>query len=915
MRTRSWAAIIMVGVMVSSGGSAVPSAKAVPGSGPEGDGAVPPIYSNRAYPARERAVDLVSRMTLEEKAAQMVSSQSAALPRLGIAAYGWWNEAAHGVAREGTLHNANPPILTNTTSYPVDLSLGATWNPDLVYREATLISDEAREVVRDNRLDLNFYSPTINLARDPRWGRNDEAFSEDPLLTAALAAQFVNGMEGKDRAGRLLPQGGGYLKTSTTLKHYAANNSEFDRITGSANMDDRTLREYYTAQFREVIRRSSPASIMTSYNRVNGVPTSASGYLMDELARQTFGFGGFFTSDCDSIREIQHGHHWQPPGEPEPLDHIERHAWANAAGEDLNCQQGYHDQWSYANTIPEAVARGIDTPNGRYTEEHVDAALVRLLTTRIQLGEFDPAENVPWVTAARSRVAPGTWTNSDANGAVTQTADRLALAREVGAESIVLLKNEATRPVATDAAGNRHGGRNALLPLRVPASGAYRVAVIGHYANPPSMYLGGYSSIQASAGQANEVNGYAGVRAAIRAINPGAVVDHLPGVTPGTLAEVDPASVAAAASYDAVIVYAGTDDRHSREDVDRRTLALPGAQASLISQVAARNPNTVVYLETAGQVDVADFEAAVPALLWSSYNGQRKGEALADVLLGKRNPSGRLPFTWYRDVGQLPPIDDYGIRGDGSRPGRTYMYFDGEVSYPFGHGLGYTGFAYSRPSVDRSRVDANGSVRVSVDVTNTGSVAGSEVVQLYVGTPTAPAARQRPDKRLNGFQKISLRPKQTKRVRFTVDVPDLAFFDDQLGRYVVDRGAYLIQVGRSSADTGPRQQVRVLVGGSLRPELSVITATAPTLLPRNAVVSPRVTIAMSDDTRYGYRAEGASTPLPAGTIVRYRSNRPGVVSVDPAGVIRTGVPGVATITATVSYRGVSRSTEFSLGVR
>ncbi|GAB3984350.1 hypothetical protein GCM10027615_71730 [Plantactinospora veratri] len=600
MRSRAWTATATaVAVVLVSGSGCATQPEAAVTTGTSGDGGA--IYLDRSYSARERAVDLVSRMTLAEKAAQMISSQSAALPRLGIAAYGWWNEAGHGVAREGTLHNANPPVLVNTTSYPVDLSLGATWNPELVHREATLISDEAREVVRDNRLDLNFYAPTVNLARDPRWGRNDEAFSEDPLLTAALAAQFVNGMEGKDRSGRLLPESGGYLKTSTTLKHYAANNSEFDRLRGTANMDDRTLREYYTAQFREVVERSSPASIMTSYNRVNGVPTSASGYLMDELARQTFGFDGFFTSDCDSIREIQHGHRWQPPGHPAPLDHVERHAWANAAGEDLNCQQGHHDEWNYANAIPEAIARGIDTPYGRYTEEHVDASLVRLLTTRIRLGEFDRPEDVPWVTAARSRLAPGTWTNSDANGAVTQTPARLATAREVAAEGIVLLKNQGR--------GDRAGaGRSPLLPLRVPASGPYRVAVLGHYANPPTMYLGGYSSIQASAGQANEVNGYQGLRAAIQRINPGAVVDHLPGVTPGSLAEVDPASVAAAADYDAVIVYAGTDERHSREDVDRSTMALPGAQASLISQVAARNPNTVVYLEAVGQVDVAGFE-------------------------------------------------------------------------------------------------------------------------------------------------------------------------------------------------------------------------------------------------------------------------------------------------------------------
>ncbi|MEE6260780.1 glycoside hydrolase family 3 C-terminal domain-containing protein [Plantactinospora sonchi] len=909
MRARSWTATVVAVVLVSGSGCATEPAAAPPTGTSGDDGA---IYLDRSYSPEERAVDLVSRMTLEEKAAQMISSQSVALPRLGIEAYGWWNEAAHGVAREGTLHNANPPILINTTSYPVDLSLGATWNPDLVYREATLISDEAREVVRDNRLDLNFYSPTINLARDPRWGRNDEAFSEDPLLTAALAAQFVNGMEGKDRTGRLLPEGGGYLKTSTTLKHYAANNSEFDRLTGTADMDDRTLREYYTAQFREVVARSSPASIMTSYNRVNGWPTTASGYLMTELARQTFGFAGFFTSDCDSIREIQHGHHWQPPGHPAPLDHVERHAYANSAGLDLNCQQGYHDQWSYANTIPTAIERGITTPTGRYTEDDVDNAVVRLLTTRFRLGEFDRAEDVPWLAAARSRVPRGSWTNSDANRAVTQTRQRLALAREVAAESIVLLRNGAAR-------AGRHGnpGKGPVLPLRVPASGAYRVAVVGHYANPPSMYLGGYSSIQQSAGQANEVNGFQGIRAAVQAVNRNAVVDFLPGVTPGTLAEVDPASVEAAAGYDAVIVYAGTDDRHAREDVDRASLALPGAQTELIRQVAARNPNTIVYLETAGQVDVEGFAAEVPAILWSSYNGQRKGEALADVLLGARNPGGRLPFTWYRDVGQLPAIDDYRIRAaaDGSHPGRTYMYFDGEVSYPFGHGLDYTRFDYSRLRVDRRQVDADGTLKVSVDVTNTGRRRGAEVVQLYVGTPSAPAASERPAKRLRGFEKVSLRPGQTRRVNFTVEVPDLAFFDDRLGRYVVDMGTYTIQVGGSSAEADPGQRARVTVRGSLRPTLSVVTVDAPVLLGPDAVVAPELTVALSDDRRYGHRVEGASTPLPAGAVVRYRSNRPQVVSVDPAGVIRTRATGIATVTASVTYQGVTRSTDFVVGVR
>lgn len=874
MRSRVWLAAAAASVLVTSGSAA-------PASGPAyTEGAGRPIYLDRSYTPEERAVDLVSRMTLAEKAAQLISSQSAPLPDLGLEAYGWWNEAAHGVAREGTLHNANPPILINTTSYPVDLSLASTWNPDLAYREAALISDEAREVVRDNRLDLNFYSPTINLARDPRWGRNDEAFSEDPLLTAAIAAQFVNGMEGKDRGGRLLPAGGGYLKTSTTLKHYAANNSEFDRRRGTSNMDDRTLREYYTAQFREVIRRSSPASIMTSYNRVNGEPTSASTYLMDELARQTFGFAGFFTSDCDSIREIEDGHHWQPPGRPAPLDHIERHAWASAAGEDLNCQQGYHDEYNYANTLPSAVALGTETPQGRYTEDFIDASLVRLLATRIRLGELDG--DVPWVTAARARVPRGTWTNSDANRAVTQTRQRLAMAREVAGESIVLLKN-----------------RRGALPLRVPAAGPYRVAVIGHYANPASMYLGGYSSIQQSAGQANEVNGYQGIKAAIQERNPAAVVDHLPGVTPESLATVDPASVAAAAGYDAVIVYAGTDERHSREDVDRTTLKLPGAQEELITQVAAQNPNTIVYLETAGQVDVGAFERQVAAILWSSYNGQRKGEALADVLLGARNPSGHLPFTWYRDASQLPPIDDYNIR-----TGRTYMYFGGEASYPFGFGGSYTTFRYSRLAVDRHQVDANGTVRATVDVTNTGRVEGAEVVQLYVASPAG--FPERPGKRLRAFEKVSLRPGQIKRVAFEVRVPDLAFFDERLDRYTVDRGRYAIEVGSSSARA--EQRTHVTVTGELRPRLSVVTAKAPVRVARGAVVTPALTVALTDDRLF-------SGALPPGTTVTWKSNRPSVIRAEPRGTLRAVGAGVATVTATVTYAGTSRSTTLAVGVR
>ena len=887
---------------------------AVVGAAARSTAADVPVYLNPAYPPAERAADLVSRMTLPEKATQMVSSMSAAVPRLGVAAYGWWNEAGHGVARQQTTTGGGPPTLTNTTSYPVDLSLGSTWNPDLVYREASAISDEAREIAPDNTYDLTFYSPTINLARDPRWGRNDETWSEDPLLTATLAAQFVNGMQGQTEQGTPLPGSNGYLKTIATIKHFAANNSEYNRTSGSSDMDERTLREYYTAQFRDVIKWSHPGSIMSAYNSVNGVPAPANVHLIDTLARETFGFDGYFTSDCDAVYEIQHGHNWQPPGAAGPLDQYGRTAYAQSAGEDLNCDYGYHDSWNYSNTIATAIAQAITTETDTYNENDVDVSLVRLFTARIELGEFDAEDQVPWVAAARHRLAPGTWTNSGANNAVTETPQRLALARSVADQSIVLLKDQP----ASDG--------HPLLPLSVPATGPYRIAVIGSYANPSSMYLGGYSSNQGPAGAAKEINGYQGLKAAIQAINPQATVDFLPGTVPGNINAVDPASVAAAAGYNAVIVYAGTDPSAASEGHDRTSLALPGAQAALISQVTAANPHTIVYLETAGQVDLSSLASSVPAILWSSYNGEQKGAALADVVTGAVNPSGHLPFTWYANANQLPPIGDYGIRPTATTLGRTYMYFTGGVTYPLGYGLSYTTFRYSRLSVDHTRVNANGDIRVSADVTNTGTRAGADVVQLYATTPDAPAALQRPQKRLEGFRKVELRPHETKRLTFTITVPDLAFFDESTNRFEVDQGRYGLQLASSSADADVQQQAFIKVTGTLKPTPAVVTAkpvvahtAAQGIAQRvsfgaGSRIDPQLTVTLSDESLFGYVTRGQSTPLPSGMRISYASDHPDVVSAGPDGLY-TRDSGAATITVTARYHGGTAKGTFVILVR
>jgi beta-glucosidase len=880
--------------------------------------AATPIYLNPAYPPAERAADLVGRMTTADKAGQMDSSQAPAIPSLGVAAWGWWNESNHGVSFLTLKPTGNASILTDTTSYPSDLSLGSTWNPGLVYTEAKQIGAEAREVTPGNTENLDFYAPTINLTRDPRWGRTDETWSEDPTLTAALAGQYVDGVQGENPDGQLPKSANGYYQALTTLKHFAANNTENSRLNGSSDMDAATLREYYTKQFADIIAQSHPASIMSSYNEINGTPSPADVQLNQELARETYGFNGYFTSDCDAIYIMQAGHNWTPPNSTTPVDQYTRSAYANSAGEDLDCNAGFHDGFDYGNTIPTALTQNIQTLTGTYNIGDVDTSLVRLFTARIETGEFDAQTRVPWVEAARKALGGVTWVNSDANNAITETPQRLAQARASADQSLVLLKND--KPA---------GGKSPLLPLKVPSSGPYKLAVIGYFAHPQPLYLGGYASAQGSAGSANNVDAYQGIKAAVQAINPDAQVDFYPGVTGGTtaatLTTVDQASVDAAKNYNAVVAVAATDPSGGTEGVDRATLAVPGAQGSMISQVEAANPNTIVYLETIGEVETSPFDSTTPALLWSSYNGQRQGAALADVLLGKVSPSGHLPFTWYADESQLPPITDYSLQPSATTDGRTYMYFDGSISWPFGYGLSYADFRYSHLTADHGRVDANGAVTVSASVTNTSRVAGATVAQLYVTTPGAPASLQRPAKRLESFQKVFLSPGQTKRITFTVKAGDLAFFDNAANRYQVGDGRYGLQLGTSSSDIA--QQVFIDVSGSLDPVPSVVTVQP--VLPGDAAsgvaqrvfftvgatIDPQVTVSLSDQSLVGYITKGQSTALPAGMSVRYAADRPGVVSVSGGSGLRAVGPGTATITATVTYRGKSAKGTFVVDVQ
>ncbi len=849
----------------------------------------------------ERAANLVSRMTLAEKSSQMVSSQAAAIPRLGVKAYGWWNEAGHGVANMQFNPGFNS-LLYNTTSYPSDLALGSSWDPSLMYSVASSIGDEAREIAPQNSRDLDFFAPVVNLSRDPRWGRNDETFSEDPFLTATIASQYVNGLEGKTMSGRPLSK---YLKAISTLKHYAANNDENNRMTGSSNMDERTLREYYTAQFGQIIKQSQPGAVMSAYNAVNGRPSPVNDHLIDTLARQTFGFNGYFTSDCDAIDTIVTEQHWRPTGYGRPANNTEARAIANAVGEDLNCIDFYLP-FNYQNLLPAATQEGIRTPVDTYNSGDMDSSLTRLFTARMQLGEF--SSGVSWANQARARL-PGGWTDSNANNAVTETPGRLFLARTAASRSLVLLRNTTIR---------RHDGTvGPVLPLRVPSRGPFKVAVMGYFANPPrGMYLGLYSSAQGAPGQARSVSPWAGLNADIKAINPAAQVDYYPGFiggnNAGTLTTVDPNAVAAAAGYNDVIVVVGTDASTSGESYNRSSIAMPGAQAQLIAQVAARNPNTVAVMNTAGPVTVGGLEG-VPAMLWSSYNGQRQGEGLADVLLGYYNPSGHLPFTWYANDSQLPPITDYRIRPGPGTPGRIYQYFQGTPSFPFGYGLSYTSFAASSLSFSSLHVNPNQTIRVSVNVTNTGPISGEDLVQMYVTSPGA-GNGSRPIKRLEGFQQVPLSPGQTKTVQMTLRPIDLAFWSGS--RYSVSSGVYTVQIADSAQHVLLQRYIGI--GGKLKPVPQTVTASPQmpgdaarkigqrVMFPVGTTVLPQLTVATNDSALYGFRH---TRRLPRGMTVRYTSDRPRIVSVS-GGVIRTVANGVATITAKVSYNRASASTQF-----
>lgn len=710
-------------------------------------------FENPDLSFEERVKDLVSRMNLKEKISQL-KNNSPKIERLGIPAYQWWNEALHGYA--GPFPKPYIPGMgTSATVFPQAIGLAATWDPDLVRQVSDVITDEARAVHEGE--GRNFWSPVINLARDPRWGRTEECYGEDSYLASSMGVAFVKGLQ--DKRGK-------YLKAIATPKHYALNNEESRRHSGSSNVDERMMREYYLAPFEACIKEGGAEAVMGAYNAVNGVPCCCNEELLKEILRGEWGFEGHVVSDCGAIWDIYAGHEYAE-------DLVEAVGLSVEAGCDMACGGVLSAFWSGFKEIVDffsplsldeflpclhefALVRAVE--EGLVSEKSIDEAVSRVLMARFKLGNFDPVKKVPFSNSSKGTVNEGESKN---------------LALKAARESIVLLKNEEN-----------------VLPL--DSNDIDSVAVIGKVAS--EVEFGGYSGKASS-----PVSPLEGIK---RKVSDSVKVEHEKayGAVGGGFGMFrwvgfkPPFSfgraVGVAEGSDVAIVFVCIKEG---EEFDRDDLRLPGSQEELIEEVSKVNENTIIVLNGGSAVGMGEWIDDVSAVVDMWYGGEEGGKAIADVLFGDYNPAGRLPLTFYKSVDELPPLDDYDLR-----KGRTYMYKENGWHFPFGHGLSYTEFEYSGLEISSEEFLSEEKVEISLDVENIGDRAGDEVVQLYVHDVER-STQDQPRKQLKGFERIRLDSGEKKNVNFELEPEDLAFYDEDLN-FIIEPGEIGVMVGGSSED-------------------------------------------------------------------------------------------------------------------
>lgn len=865
-------------------------------------------YKNTALSFRERAADLVSRMTLEEKVYQL-GNVSAAIPRLEIPAYNYWSEASHGIT--GIFKEAKEDV----TIFPVCLAMSNTWDRDRIEEVTKVISDEIRAYHNLVGDELHYWCPNINLTRDPRWGRNDESFGEDAFLAGKLAARYVQGLQGHDEK---------YLKAVSTPKHYALNNSERDRHTGSSDVDESILREYYCKVFEYAIREGFAQSIMTSYNRINGIPASANKKLLQTLLREEWGFDGFVVSDCGAVADVYANGmmHGGMGGHKYAKSMEEASAMSLEAGTDMSC--GREHKIGLLNAVEQ----------GMITEDVVDRALIHIFAVRFRLGLFEEQE--PFAELGENDTS--------------ENPEHQALAEKLAEESIVLLKNENnTLPLSADKTkkilvlgpnaiirqlGGYSAGENGMIDSTVNILPLEGIREAAEKRGIEVEYAKGWNKSKKGGFYDHDDEDGAAVLPGMETIDPEKLDEMETGDLPGMEAanmdflpfiksaiaskqfkkrypvmdaeegqtdeELWTTALKKAADVDAIVVIAGTDGSVASEESDRNNTILPYGQDEKIQELFAINPNTIVVCQTLGPM-TGEFFGKVPAVLSAIYGGQAQGRGIANVLFGDFNPSGHLTQTWYLSDEDLPRISQYGLRKQDTdnRKGRTYMYFTDPVLFPFGHGLSYTTFAYNNFALDKSEYDANDTVRMTVDVTNTGSMAGGDVVQLYVKKHIpAGAVDNKPEKQLKGFAKVFLEPGETKTV--TIDVPwkEITFWQNRLECYVVEPGTYSFWLGNSAADEEILCQAEVAVSGKWNAPLATVMAEAEKYVFAVGQQARVLATATKEDAEHLCLFCNPPT---------FTSGDEAVVTVDERGMITAVAAGVTEITVSLTVDGVTKS--------
>jgi len=838
-------------------------------------------YMNPKLPTEQRAADLVHRMTLAEKASEM-QNNSAAVPRLNIPAYQWWSEALHGVINEGV------------TEYPEPIGLAATFDSPGIHTMAGQIGIEGRIKHVQNAREghtgimggLDFWSPNLNIFRDPRWGRGQETYGEDPFLTGRLGVAYVTGLQGDDPS---------YYLAIATPKHYAVHSGpEPTRHFADVDVSRHDQLDTYTPAFRAAVVEGKAGSVMCAYNAINGEPACANEFLLQDLLRGKWGFQGYVVSDCDAVKDVAANH---------------RYRSTQAQGAAISVLRGMDNECvTFTERFGEPVEKAyIDAVQQGYLPENVlDTSLIRLFTARIKLGMFDPPEMVPYTKIDEKEL---------------DNAAHRAEARRLANESMVLLKNDG------------------LLPLK---AGIKKIAVVGPLADQTRPLIGNY------AGQPTHiVSVLEGLKAefpgAAITFVPGtqflrtegtAVPDALlttPGGKPGLKAEynegmafgppapgaakpplvsrveanvrldeksapseiaskksvsvkwsgsltptesgdfllgirsagfgrltaddkqiamafgegselasgvgrihlekgrkvalevsygsrngkhqaeliwakvedgVSPKAIAAAKDADVVIAVVGITSQLEGEEMpvtepgflggDRTSIDLPQPEESLVEAMAATGKPLAVVLMNGSALAVNWINDHANAILEAWYPGEEGGASVAETLSGKNNPAGRLPVTFYKGVDQLPNFEDYGMAN------RTYRYFTGKPLYPFGYGLSYTKFDYSGLTLPTKPLAAGQDLSAEVTVTNKGTVAGDEVVQLYLKFPTVKGA---PLTALRSFERIHLELGASQKVHFDLKPRDLGMVTEE-GNPIVPAGDYAVSIGGGQPDTG-----------------------------------------------------------------------------------------------------------------